>query len=153
MNFETENIEFKSQFTEEIYKEVIAFLKGKGLKPSGVFVRQGTSSVPVSPDQIRQMIKDSDGDAFEENRSLDQDLTFESAQKAFQMYGVNSRQKNTVHSALFKRRITFTPILPLSFRTSALIQQKLRCSAMMPVRYFVTAESLGVPCLSNLRTR
>ena len=24
MNFETENIEFKSQFTEEIYKEVIA---------------------------------------------------------------------------------------------------------------------------------
>ena len=88
MNFETENIEFKSQFTEEIYKEVIAFLKGKGLKPSGVFVRQGTSSVPVSPDQIRQMIKDSDGDAFEENRSLDQDLTFEAAQKAFQMYGV-----------------------------------------------------------------
>ena len=25
MNFETENLEFKSQFTEEIYKEVIAF--------------------------------------------------------------------------------------------------------------------------------
>ena len=25
MNFETENIEFKAQFTEEIYKEVIAF--------------------------------------------------------------------------------------------------------------------------------
>ena len=25
MNFETENIEFRSQFTEEIYKEVIAF--------------------------------------------------------------------------------------------------------------------------------
>ena len=27
MNFETENIEFKSGFTEEIYKEVIAFAK------------------------------------------------------------------------------------------------------------------------------
>ena len=25
MNYETENIEFKSQFTPEIYKEVIAF--------------------------------------------------------------------------------------------------------------------------------
>ena len=158
MNFETENIEFKSQYTEEIYKEIIAFantdggiiyvgiddegnvvgltdvdkeytritngirdaimpdvtmfvrftvqdnkvvritvsegtnkpyyLKGKGLKPSGVYVRQGTSSVPASPDQIRQMIKDSDGDVFEEERSLEQDLTFNSSKRAFQLYGV-----------------------------------------------------------------
>lgn len=158
MNFETENIEFKSQFTEEIYKEVIAFantdggivyvgidnegnvvglndvdkeytritngirdaimpdvtmfvrftvqenkvvritvsegtnkpyyLKGKGLKPSGVYVRQGTSSVPASPEQIRQMIKESDGDMLEENRSLEQKLTFDAAQKAFDLYGV-----------------------------------------------------------------
>lgn len=158
MNFETENIEFKSQFTEEIYKEVIAFantdggivyvgidndgnavgltdvdteytritngirdaimpdvtmfvrftvqenkvvritvsegsnkpyyLKGKGLKPSGVYVRQGTSSVPASPEQIRQMIKDSDGDTFEEIRSLEQDLTFDAAAIAFKRYGV-----------------------------------------------------------------
>jgi ATP-dependent DNA helicase RecG len=158
MNFETENIEFKSQFTEEIYKEVIAFantdggtvyvgidnegnavgltdvdkeytritngirdaimpdvtmfvryavqenkvvrisvsegtnkpyyLKGKGLKPSGVFVRQGTSGVPASPEQIRQMIKESDGDTFEENRSLEQELSFEAAKRAFNMYGV-----------------------------------------------------------------
>lgn len=158
MNFETENIEFKSQFIEEIYKEVIAFantdggvvyvgidnnrnaigltdidkeytritngirdaimpdvtmfvrftvqdnkvvritvsegtnkpyyLRGKGLKPSGVYVRQGTSSVPASPEQIRQMIKDSDGDTFEENRSLKQDLTFETTKRAFKLYGV-----------------------------------------------------------------
>ena len=32
------------------------YLKSKGLKPSGVFVRQGASSVPASPEQIRQMI-------------------------------------------------------------------------------------------------
>lgn len=158
MNFETENIEFKSQFTEEIYKEVIAFantdggivyvgidndgnvigladvdqeytritngirdaimpdvtmfvrftiqdnkvmriavsegtnkpyyLKGKGLKPSGVYVRQGTSSVPASPEQIRRMIKESDGDMFEEMRSIEQDLTFEAAAAAFKKYGV-----------------------------------------------------------------
>ena len=158
MNFETENIEFKSQFTEDIYKEVIAFantdggivyvgidnngnavgltdvdqeytritngirdaimpdvtmfvrftiqenkvvritvnegsnkpyyLKGKGLKPSGVYVRQGTSSVPASPEQIRQMIKESDGDTFEEMRSMEQELTFEEAQRAFSLYGV-----------------------------------------------------------------
>ena len=164
MIFETEKIEFKSQFTEEIYKEVIAFantdggivyvgmdndgnavglkdvdkeytritngirdaimpdvtmfvrftiqdnkvgcitvsegtnkpyyLKGKGLKPSGVFVRQGTSSVPASLEQIRQMIKESDGDTFEESRSLEQELTFEAAEKAFKFYGVEfSREK------------------------------------------------------------
>ena len=30
MNFETENIEFKSQFTEDLYKEVIAFANTDG---------------------------------------------------------------------------------------------------------------------------
>ena len=159
MEFETESIEFKSQFTEDIYKEVIAFantdggviyvgvdnngnvigikdvdkeytritngirdaimpdvtmfvrftlqenkvvritvgegtnkpycLKGKGLKPSGVYVRQGTSSVPASPEQIRQMIKDSDGDEYEKLRSIEQELTFTAAAKAFKKYGVD----------------------------------------------------------------
>lgn len=158
MQFETENLEFKAQFTEEIYKEVIAFantdggilyvgvdnegnavglsdvdreytritngirdaiapdvtmfvrftiednrvvriavsegtnkpyyLKGKGLKPNGVYVRQGTSSAPASPDLIRQMIKQSDGDQFEQMRSLEQSLTFQTAEKAFRRYGV-----------------------------------------------------------------
>ena len=64
------------------------YLKGKGLKPSGVYVRQGASSVPASFDMIRQMIKDSDGDSFEELRSMDQDLTFEAMGAAFQRYGV-----------------------------------------------------------------
>ena len=158
MRVETENTEFKSQFTEDIYKEVIAFantgggivyvgidnngsavgladvdreytritngirdaimpdvtmfvrftiqenkvvritvsegsnkpyyLKGKGLKPGGVYVRQGTSSVPASPDQIRRMIKESDGDTFEEMRSMEQDLSFEAAANTFRRYGV-----------------------------------------------------------------
>lgn len=158
MTFETENIEFKLQFTEELYKEVIAFantdggviyigidnngnavgmdnvdenytritngirdailpdvtmfvkytiqenrvvcitvgegsykpyyLKAKGLKPSGVFVRQGMSSVPASPEQIRAMIKESDGDNFESMRSMEQNLTFKSAKEAFQRYNI-----------------------------------------------------------------
>lgn len=158
MKFETENIEFKAQATDELYKEVIAFantdggtiyigvdnegnvteldnvddvytritngirdailpdvrmfvkytlkenhticikvsegsykpyyLRSKGLKPNGVFVRQGTSSVPASPDQIRAMIKGSDGDSFESMRSMEQELTFESAKKAFERYNV-----------------------------------------------------------------
>ena len=59
------------------------YLKSKGLKPSGVYVRQGASSVPASPEQIRQMIKLSDGEVYETARSLEQDLTFSAAEKVF----------------------------------------------------------------------
>lgn len=59
------------------------YLKSKGIKPSGVFVRQGASTAQASFDQIRAMIKDSDGDAFESMRSMDQDLTFNSAKEIF----------------------------------------------------------------------
>ena len=158
MNFETENIEFKVKYTEDLYKEIIAFantdggtvyigidnngnvvgvdnldeeytkvtngirdaimpdmtmfikysiddgkiikisvgegaykpyyLKGKGLKPNGVYVRQGTSSVQATFDKIRDMIKNTDGDEYEQMRSMEQEFTFENAKKAFNKYGV-----------------------------------------------------------------
>ncbi len=59
------------------------FLADKGLKPSGVYVRQGASSVPASYEQIRDMIKLTDGDKFETARSLVQDLTFQAADEEF----------------------------------------------------------------------
>lgn len=179
MNFETENIEFKSGFTEEIYKEVIAFantdggvlyigidndgnavglsnvddeytritngirdailpdvtmfvkytiqenkvvritisegtnkpyyLRSKGLKPNGVYVRQGTSSVQASSEQIRQMIKDSDGDDFESMRSIEQELTFTSATAAFESYGVDfSEEKYLALGMVHKNDGLFT---------------------------------------------
>ena len=159
MQYENERMEFKSQLTDDIYKEVIAFtntdggviyigiddqgnvtgidnvdetytrltngirdaiqpdvtmfvryvlqenkvirievgegsykpyyLKGKGLKPAGVYVRQGATSVQASPEQIRQMIKDSDGDVFEEMRTVQQNLTFDEAAAAFKRYKVD----------------------------------------------------------------
>lgn len=64
------------------------YLKAKGLKPSGVYVRQGTSSVQASSEQIRRMIKESDGDCFETMRSIHQILTFHVAQQTFVRYGV-----------------------------------------------------------------
>ena len=158
MRSENEKTEFKRQFTNEIYKEVIAFanteggciyvgvddegnavgmenvdeellritngirdsvvpdvtvftqytitddrvirisvsegtgkpycLRSKGLRPGGVFVRQGTSSAPASYDRIRRMIKESDGDIFEEMRSLQQELSFEYASGVFKRSGV-----------------------------------------------------------------
>ncbi len=158
MQYESERIEYKSQITDDIYKEVIAFantdggviylgiddkgnpigidnvdetytrltngirdaiapdvtmfvryvlkdnkviqievsegsykpyyLKSKGIKPTGVYVRQGASSVQASSEQIRHMIKESDGDTYEDARSLEQDLTFHAAEIAFERYGV-----------------------------------------------------------------
>ena len=57
------------------------YLADKGLKPSGVFVRQGSSSVPASEEAIRRMIRETDGASFERNRSLIQDLTFHTLQQ------------------------------------------------------------------------
>jgi len=63
------------------------YLKSKGLKPSGVYVRQGNSSVPASSEQIRQMIKDTEKDIFEEFPSSEQNLTFEECTKSFEKHG------------------------------------------------------------------
>lgn len=57
------------------------YLSDKGLKPTGVYVRSGTTTASASEDSIRMMIKTSDGDTFESNRSLIQDLTFLSFNK------------------------------------------------------------------------
>lgn len=57
------------------------YLLDKGLKPSGVYVRIGTTSAPASEDAIRMMIKMTDGDSFENNRSIVQELTFLSLSK------------------------------------------------------------------------
>ena len=58
-------------------------LTDKGLKPSGVFVRHGVSSVPATDEAKRQMLKESDGTTFDCARSANQDLTFEYAEKIF----------------------------------------------------------------------
>lgn len=166
MQYESERIEYKSQMTNDIYKEIIAFantdggmiyigiddkgyltgidnvdetytrltngirdaiapdvtmfvryvlqenkmieievgegsykpyyLKSKGIKPTGVYVRQGPSSVQASPDQIRRMIKNSDGDVFEEMRTIAQELTFDEAEQAFKRYKVDFSEEKYI---------------------------------------------------------
>lgn len=64
------------------------YLSEKGLRPAGVYVRKGASSVPASDAEIRFMIKDAAGDSFENARSVDQALTFADAQEAFKEAGV-----------------------------------------------------------------
>lgn len=59
------------------------YIAKKGLRPEGVYVRQGYSSVPATNTIIRRMIKETDGDHFEDMRSLNQKLTFAAAKKEF----------------------------------------------------------------------
>ncbi|MDR2743512.1 MAG: putative DNA binding domain-containing protein [Treponema sp.] len=75
------------------------YLVNKGLKPEGVYVRQGASSVPASEAAILKMIKETDGERYEEVRSLNQDLTFKEAEKFFAEKGfsLGVNQMKTLH--------------------------------------------------------
>lgn len=64
------------------------YLAKKGMRPEGVYVRQGYSSVPATDAAIRRMIKETDGDRFEAMRSLNQELTFNAAAKEFELRNV-----------------------------------------------------------------
>ena len=61
------------------------YLAKKGMRPEGVYVRQGYSSVPATDTAIRRMIKETDGDRFEAMRCVNQDLTFEATKKEFEL--------------------------------------------------------------------
>lgn len=84
------------QTIEEEGKEIVAveiqrgtdrpyYIAKKGMRPEGVYVRQGYSSVPATDTAIRSMIKETDGDRFEAMRCLNQELTFEAAKKEFDL--------------------------------------------------------------------
>ena len=60
------------------------YLSAKGIRPEGVYVRQGASSVPASESAILSMIRETAGDSYEEARSLIQELTFNEADFVFE---------------------------------------------------------------------
>ena len=64
------------------------YIAKKGMRPEGVYVRQGYSSVPATDAAIRRMIKETDGDRFENMRSLNQELTFQATESEFQLRNV-----------------------------------------------------------------
>lgn len=64
------------------------YVAGKGIRPEGVYVRQGTASVPATETTILKMIKETSGEAFEETRSLNQSLTFVAADAEFDKVGL-----------------------------------------------------------------
>jgi ATP-dependent DNA helicase RecG len=64
------------------------YLAGKGIRPEGVYVRHGISSVPATDTAIRKMIRETDGESYEKLRSMEQDLTFATAETEFAIRGV-----------------------------------------------------------------
>lgn len=75
------------------------YLRGKGIRPEGVYVRQGASTVPATDTAILNMIKETCGDSYEESRSLDQNLTFHKAGDFFKKRKVEFEkpQMRTLH--------------------------------------------------------
>ena len=53
------------------------YLAREGLKPRGVYVRRGPACIPLGESGIREMILETSGKSYEESRSLNQELTFE----------------------------------------------------------------------------
>ncbi len=64
------------------------YLAVKGLRPEGVYVRQGFSSVSATDSAIREMIKEADDYSYEETTSLNQSLTFEYCKNEFSKRGI-----------------------------------------------------------------
>ena len=75
------------------------YLHGKGVRPEGVYVRQGASSVPASETAILNMIKETSGDRYEDGRSINQQLTFEKTAAYFKKKKVEfgENQKRTLN--------------------------------------------------------
>ena len=65
------------------------YLRDKGLKPTGVYVRRGTASQPLSEAGIRDMVVESYGKSYETCRSLNQDLTFDYLKKEMTTRGLD----------------------------------------------------------------
>lgn len=74
------------------------YLESKGIRPSGIYVRQGASSVPATSAAILKMIKESDGDRYELIRCTIQKLSFEYAESEFKKSGIEFglNQKKTL---------------------------------------------------------
>ena len=92
-----------SQGTKKPY-----YLSDKGLKPTGVYVRSGTTSAPASEDAIRMMIKMTDGDSFESNRSLIQELTFNSLNKEMERRNLEFSEVHMKNLGIFSSDDIYT---------------------------------------------
>ena len=74
-----EEIDGKYIIIIEVKKGLAApyYLGNKGIRPEGVFVRQGASTVSASEAAILKMIRETSGNRYEVTRAVNQEITFE----------------------------------------------------------------------------
>lgn len=68
------------------------YLRDKGLKPGGVYVRKGSSTQPMTEEGIREMLLQNSGRSYESCRSMNQDLTFNTLQAEMQRRSIELGQ-------------------------------------------------------------
>lgn len=95
VNYSVETIANKQVVVIDVQRgtSIPYYLESKGIRPVGVYVRQGASSVPASETAILKMIKETDGDKYENARSIQQELTFNSAKKEFETDSVSFNEQ------------------------------------------------------------
>lgn len=86
VRYQTEEMEGKEVICVHVQRGTARpyYLSGKGIRPAGVYVRQGASTVPATESAILHMIKETSGDSYEAARSIQQQLTFEKTAAFFQ---------------------------------------------------------------------
>ena len=96
VNYQTEELCGKTIIKVSVQKGTASpyYLTNKGIRPEGVYVRQGASTVPANETAILKMIKETDGEKYEDIRSLNQELTFFEAEKEFKVRNVQFGQNN-----------------------------------------------------------
>ena len=118
LHYETKEIEQKQVVIIDIQRgtERPYYIAKKGLRPEGVYVRQGYSSVPATDTAIRKMIKETDGDHFEDMRSLDQELTFCETKKEFQKRNITLEQPQMKTLGIINQDGIYTNLAFITFR-------------------------------------
>lgn len=64
------------------------YLRGKGIRPAGVFLRKGPANIPATEAAIRHMIQETSNFCYEEERSLSQELSFHAMTEFFEKHGL-----------------------------------------------------------------
>ena len=84
------------------------YLTEKGIKPSGVYLRLGNTSIPASEEIIKKMINESQNNSFETIISKTQNLTFDYAKSVFEKHNIelNKSKMKTLNIINLKNEYT-----------------------------------------------
>lgn len=124
------------------------YIREKGLKPSGVYIRQGSSNQQLSDEGIRRMLIEVNGKSYESMRSMQQELTFTALRKHF-------RQRELKLDEAQLRTLKLIGDDGLYTNLALLLSEQCEHSLKVAVfraareRFFATDVSLLAPCCSS----